>query len=341
MPLFTAGAPTAPSVFPVSRRFIGIGKETTPGTPVAPTSTEPMTTFDPEDKPIWLTDTAWRNAMAGEYALIQGPMIADLQLGGPVYGDVIGNELLNILGDHQVTGTGPYTHTFALLNSGSGQPPTHTYTDYTGVTASVGARVYAYTCLSEVTFTGNAQQLLTWDAKGTSFASRAASTMPTATISTVAAEPSWRSMVGIGGPASGGTLVSNVSEWKVTITRQVDPYYTNDGAQDPYTIARGPLTVTGSLTFSPAIDETPLLNMLSNSQPQLQIIADNGLTGNAQVTLTIDIQVAAYDTSKINAGSLLFGYDVTFKGIANTTNVGASGGYSPIKVTLANNVATY
>lgn len=320
------------NVFPVAKRFVGVGKETTSGTAVAATTTIPVNKFDPEDKPMFLVDDSWRGAMAGEYGLIQGPEIAELEIGGPIYADAIGHALFNILGDYAVTGTGPYTHTFALLNSGSGQPPTHTFVDYTGIPATGLARQYAYACLSEVTITGNAEQLLTWDAKATTFVSSIPGSAPTANISTVPAQGAWNSAVTIGGSAA-----TDVAEWELTLTRKVDPYWTAQGSQDPLVIARGELTVAGKLTFAPAVDESPLLAMLNNTQPELQIVA----TGSGGTTLTLHCQIAAYDTSKINSGKSLFGYDVTFKGIANTTDVGASAGYSPVLATLVNSVTTY
>src|SRR6185503_20024031 len=70
--------------------------------------------------------------------------------------------------------TAPYTHVFSLLNSntsignGAGQPVTHTFTDRTGIPATDFAAQYGYSCFTEFTFTGNAEQLLTWEAKAIS-----------------------------------------------------------------------------------------------------------------------------------------------------------------------------
>jgi len=418
--------PTA--IFPVTRRFIGIAKEVTPGTAVMPTATLPMTTFDPEDKVIYLPDESWRNSMAGEYALIQGVESADISMGGPFFGDGIGYHLLNIFGDYWQTVTGsagtattvgatpyvagaatlnvtsgtnlttsttfavgalgtsaeevrtvasgggtttitmnapfyqnhasgvavtPYTsvttvnHLFSLLNSGTGaggslqaQPPAYTLTDYTGLTTTVGARAYPYSCLSELTFTGAAEALLMWEAKATSFVSQAAASTPTASVSTVIPQADWRSLVGIGGTTV-GSPINDVKEWKVTLSRKVAPYWTNDGQQNPYTIARGAFTVSGSLSFDPSYDESQLLNFLNNTQPQLQIVAANGLAGSAVISLTINIQAAAYETAKITSSGDLFGHDITFKGIANTTNVGPSGSYSPCQIQVSNSVTNY
>ena len=50
---------------------------------------------------------------------------------------------------------------------------------------------------------------------------------------------------------------------------------------------------------------------------------------------------AAVEMAEINRGDQAVGYDISGEAIANTTNVGASGGFSPIKYTITNAVASY
>ena len=100
----------APHVYPVTRRFIGVGNELNPGTPVVPTFTLPLTAFAPVDKITYLQDKAWRNAMAGLYNMIPGPIIGDLTMAGPFFADSFGYMLNNILGDYYVS---------AMTNPGS------------------------------------------------------------------------------------------------------------------------------------------------------------------------------------------------------------------------------
>jgi hypothetical protein len=89
------------------------------------------------------------------------------------------------------------------------------------------------------------------------------------------------------------------------------------------------------------VDLTALTYMLNNTQPQLQIVYSNGLAGASNITYTINVNLGAFDTANINESSALFGYDVTAKLISNTTNVGWSGGYSPISVAIGNGIAVY
>lgn len=234
------------------------------------------------------------------------------------------------------TVTGPYTHNFAALNSGSGQPPTHTATDYTTLTPTVGARAYPSLCVAQLDFTGNSEQLFTAKVTGNSWVSAPAGQTPTNTTNFVVPMPNWRSTVTVG-----GVQVFNVSEWQLTIKRQLQVYWTNQGFQNPYIIARGPLDVTGSLSYSVAQDETPLTNMLNNTQPTLSIVINNGLSSTNQLQYTFAVNKCAFIKAKPTRSAVLFGYDDDWQGIANTTNVGGSGGLGPIKVTVVNNFAPY
>ena len=327
-------------VFPGAKRWIGVAKEVTPGTPVAPALTIPVDKFDPSDDVTQLDDQALRGSMAKQYGQYSGPIMSSWDLGGPMFGDALGYLLHNILGGYAVTGaSAPYSHTFSLLNSGDGQPVTHTLTDVTGVPATSGARQYPFSCLSELTLTWNAEQLCTWEAKAQAWPSVVPGVAPTNTLSSVPPIPSWRGAVGIGGPASAGTLVTDVSEFSITLSREVTAYHTADGSQAAFVIARGPLDVVGKFTQI-AQTEQRMLDLLANTQPQLQFVLSNGLTLGALVSVQFDLQKVGYRTSKISQGTI-FTYDVEFQAIANSTNVGASGGLAPAKVLLQNAVTTY
>ncbi|WP_326829681.1 phage tail tube protein [Streptosporangium sp. NBC_01810] len=327
-------------VFAGSKRWVGIAKEVTPGTAVAPALTIPVDKFDPSDDVTQLDDQALRGSMAKQYGQYSGPIMSSWDLGGPMFGDGLGYLLHNILGGYAVSGVAaPYSHTFSLLNSGDGQPVTHTLTDVTGVPAVSGARQYPYSCLSELTLTWNAEQLCSWEAKAQAWPSVVPGVAPTNTLSSVPPVASWRGAVGIGGPASAGTLVTDVTEMSITISREVTPYHTADGSQSPFVIARGPVDVTGKFTQI-AQSEQRMLDLLANTQPQLQFVLSNGLTLGALISVQFDLQKVGYRSTKINTGTV-FQYDVEFTAIANSTNVGASGGFAPAKVTLQNAVVTY
>lgn len=331
-----------PTVYPTAKQFLGVAKEVTPGTAVAMTATIPVEKFDPEDKPTGLIDKSMRGSMVAEYAYIQGVKLSEFQFSGPAYMDTLGWFLANILGDLTTTGaSAPFSHAFSTLNSGTGQPITHTFTDWQGLPATNQARQFAGSCLSELTLKGNAEsEVITLDGKGTGWASVIAGAIPTSAPSAALPLASWRSLLGIGGPASGGTLDSTIGDWEIKISRVLKPIFTGRNSQDPYVIQRGEVTVAGKLSFAAPSNETnALLTLLSNTQPQFQWKLDNGLTLGNLLALQVDVQAAAFDTSKIDRGGEAVGYSSTFKGIASSTNAGASGGVSPIKVTLQNAIA--
>ncbi|AEW92935.1 hypothetical protein SCATT_05640 [Streptantibioticus cattleyicolor NRRL 8057 = DSM 46488] len=235
--------------------------------------------------------------------------------------------------------TGPYTYAWSLLNSGSGQPVSHTLTHYLGPTATTGARQYPGASLSELVLQFNAEsELLKWTGKGSAWPSVPATTLPPANPTSTLPIASWRTTVGIGGPAAGGTLVNTVTDGEVTIKRELGVYYTTTGVPTPYVIQRGGLSVEGKLNFGAVSDESALLYMLNNTQPQVQIISSNGLSGASLCVVQLDMQIAAFTTAEAETSKTAVGYQDEFKALFNTSNAGGSGGMSPIRVSVTNNV---
>ncbi len=232
--------------------------------------------------------------------------------------------------------SGPYTHKWAILNSGDGQPPTHTLTDYTSLTPTVGARSYPSACVSQLDFTGNAEQLLMQKVSGNSWLSAPANSTPTNTTSFVVPVANWRSTVTVG-----GTQVYDVGEWTVSIKRMLQVYWTAQNGQNPYIIARGGLGMTCGVNYTVAQDESPLNNMLNGTPLAVQFQITNGLTGTSELSLTITMSRAQFVKSKPTRNAVLIGYDDEAEATANSTDVGGSAGLGPGTVTLIDNVAAY
>ena len=235
------------------------------------------------------------------------------------------------------------THNFAQLNTGTGmggfteaQPPTYTFTDYTGVPASSGARQYAYSVFSEVALTSNATALLEWDGKMTSVASEIAATKPTTSISDVAPQAAWNTTVTIAGS---GTY--NTEEWKLTLQRKITPKFTNQGTYSPFALPRGALSAMLNFTFDPASDELEYLYFRNNTQPTIVLECTNGQTGTAATSVTITAEKCAFDTAVIEDTKDTFGWTATAKLVENTTNTGPSGGYGPCVISLVNTTISY
>lgn len=414
---------TAINVFPTGKQTVGVAVETAPGTPVTPTAWVPVTKFEFDDKPTWLEDMAGRGVMANDaFAIVQGVMIGELTIEGPVYCDTIPYFVGNLLGDVTTTGTataptgtlsspsvvgapsvqssvsipnstliqidvgnlaemvttsgaptgaGPYTipvpaltkphasgvaitavtnpnqHAISLMNSGAGkgqgalsaQPSTHTITQYYGPAAGNGGRQFTSVVFTEITFTWNAEsEFLKYTAKAIAWVSQIPATMPSATYTAAQPIASWRGLLGLAGPASGGTQVMTVETGEYTLKRTASAKFTAQGSQNPYIIARGGFSTEWKNSFI-AADESPLLYMRNNTQPQHQLILANGLTGANALGIQFDMQQAGFKEAKPNYGKELIGFDAAGKAVLNTANAGYSGGMSPIKVTFTNAVA--
>lgn len=259
------------------------------------------------------------------------------------------------------TPSAPFSHVYNILNSQLGyggaygaQPPTHTWMDYlgpmTGQGSGVpsnpyGARLYPGACVAQLDLTGNSEQLLEAKVSGTSWISTPAGTAPTNVVSTSVPIANWRSSVETGLPGSATTLgsVPTIGEWSVSIKRELQVYFTDEGSQNPYVIARGPLDATGSLAYSAPGDETPLDQMLLNTQPDVQIAINNGMdsTNPAYIGLTVAIEQAAHTKVKPARSAVLVAYDADWQAVANAVNTGGTGGLGPLTVTLTNGIPTY
>lgn len=336
---------STPTTYPSAKQFVNVAKETTQGTPVETgQKTWPMTNFKPKDDPTWLDDEGMRGSMVASYGLIQGVRKANWTADGAVFLDLLPHALLNIMG--AVATTGPvssiYTHVASLLNSGTGQPPSHTFTDWQGLTATSQARSYAGSCFSELTLKGNPEStLVEWSGKGSSFWSNAFPTAPpTQDITTEPPMAAWRVELGFGGTVAGAKNLT-VREWEITVTRELSVQHTSQNSQNPYIIQRGELACEGKFFVAKPSDETFYNYFADNTQPQFQLLLSNGLAGANARTLQIDINAMAFNMAEINRSDPAIGYDCTFKAVANTTNAGASGGYAPVKFTVTNPIASY
>lgn len=328
------------TTFAPDKAFLGIAPETTVGTPVAPTFTLPFEKFQPDDKPVQLSDPALRGSMAALYGRYQGVSRTDWTLSGPMYVDTFVHLLQNILGDRTTTGAAdPFTHAISLLNSGNGQPKTHTLTHWTGAPATSGARVYSSAALSDLQLSWNAAaKLCMLTAKGMAWGSTVAASTPTASPSAVPPLASWRGLVGLAGPATGGTLVGTIDTMTLDIKRELEAKYAMSGGQQPYVLQRGALGIHGKMQIL-AADESPITKFLADTQEQLQVVIGNGVVGAGQRQLTFDANLIDYSAAKINQGKTITAYDVEFDCLANSTNAGTSGGQSPGKFTVINGTA--
>lgn len=304
--------------------FVGIGKETTKGTGVAPTHYIPATSMDGEDSVDVLRDEGLRASMATIYGAVKGVTSASYSLEGNVHVDTLGFLLAGIMGGTNTTGAGPFTHTFSLLNSGTGQCRSYSFTDYQGLQT----RRYAAATESSLSLRVSAQELFTYSSQWTTFGSTTQST-PAPSFSTLDPIAGWTGAVNLGGGAN--TLLE---EMDVTFTRNVTPVHTVDGTSDPLQIWQGPLSVSGRMMLI-ADAETEFTRYLGVTFPAMTVTLTQG---TASLALTMSKLV--YTSAKIERGDDFTQASVQFEAIANTTDAGASGGLAPAKLVLINSVAS-
>ena len=129
--------------FPTTRTYVGVAKESVKNTAVAPTASIPVTGVTPHDEIVSIDDTGLRGSMVGLYDANPGPVWSTLGLSGQVYPDSLPWYLASLLPDVTESGAGPFLHTFAVLNTGTGQPAKgYTFAVYDGLGATSGARYF-------------------------------------------------------------------------------------------------------------------------------------------------------------------------------------------------------
>ncbi len=313
------------------RSYLGIAKEVTRGTAVAPTDFIPVMkdNLKPVDIVDPLHDTGLRGSNVLNYNYIPGRTRSTVDFGGAVFADTVGYAIAGVLGSVATTGsTAPYTHTISLFNSltsgGDVQPISYTLTDF----YAVDVRSYPGCQFSDFSLKFNADGMLEYDAKSTGFQSEVVSD-PTPTFSTVLPTPVWRGTVSIGGSAVSTAMTGNID-----MKRPATPIYGISNTQDPYQVFLGPLEVTGKITFV-MDNDSQLLNFLNNSQPALVFNWNYG-SGASEVQIQATLTKGAYTTGVIERGEDFVQVSVDINAQSNTTDAGSSGGFSPIKWVLKN-----
>ena len=313
------------------RSYLGIAKEVTKGTIVAPTDFIPVAkdSLKPVDLIDPLYDTGLRGSNILNYNYIPGRKSSTVDFGGAVFADTVGYGIAGLLGSVATTGvSAPYTHTISLKNSltsgADDQPISYTLTDF----YAADVRSYPGCQFSDFSLKFNADGMLEYDTKAMGFSSSTVSD-PTPTFSTVLPTPVWRGTVSIGGSA-----VSNAMNGNIDMKRNVTPVYGIASTQDPYQVFLGPLEVTGKITFMMEND-TELTRFLSNTQPAVVLNWAYG-SGATAVQIQATITKGAYTAAVIERGDDFVTVAIDLNGQGNTTDAGSTGGFSAIKWVLQN-----
>jgi Phage tail tube protein len=314
------------------RSYLGIAKEATKGTPVAPTDFIPVTAnkLKPVDLigELYAADLA-QGSLVKNYAYVQGRTHSTFDFGGPVFADTFGYVLGGLLGDVTTSGgSAPYTHTISIKNAtatgADAQPTSFTLTDF----YAANVRAYAGIQVHDMSLKFTSDGLLDYDAKATGWASATAST-PSPSFSTVLPTPTWIATVSIG-----GTTITNSVEGNIDLVRPVTPIFGISNTKNPYQVFLGALETKGKIRFVMEAD-TELTRFLTNTQPAITINWSQG-TGATATQVQFTVTKGAYIAAMIDRSKDFVEIEVDINAIANTTDAGATAGYSNIKWVLQN-----
>ena len=313
------------------KSYLGVALETTKGTPVAATNFVPITlnSFKPVDVIDPLYDMGIRGSLVENYNYVQGRKHTTIDFGGPVFADTVGFWVAGVLGDVVTAGgSAPYTHTIALKNTvgstSDAQPKALTITDFYGA----NTRQYPGAQITDFGLTFNADGMLEYTVKAMGWAS-ATTTPPTPSFTSVLPTQVWTGTVTIG-----GTSVGYLRTGSLDLARKSEAIWGVANTQNPYQVFLGALTAKGKLTFVMQ-DDTELLRYISNTQPAITVNFSTG-TGATATQVQFTLSKGAYVTGAIDRSADYVEVTVDIEGLGNTTDVGASGGYSPVKFTLQN-----
>ena len=315
--------------------YVGLGIEATRGTVSSNIKFIPVTSPQVTPQQTWLRDEAYRGSAVTIYDNVLGVRHDEYDFKGFVFADTIGILAKAALGYEAVTGSGTYTHSFALKNDVTGsQPPAVSIQDFDGANPF---QILAAQ-LGDLKFTFGAEAALEYEAKlmGNPFTVIAA---PTKSFSSEAFIPGWDLALTIGGTSS-----SVVVDGEINITRGTAPIFTAAGSTSPYRNFAGPIDVTGRMKFVVESNDPILYNGSGNGfglvdSPQAVVLTFTDPTSTHTITMTMS--KVQFFNPKRDRSKAYVEVDAEFVALANATDAvaGAGAGYSPISIVATNSVS--
>lgn len=300
--------------------YFGLAKEATYGTSVAPTIFIPYDSIKVEDDLRKSVDEGRRGVLSKEFAVYNTTRLSKIDVETLAYPDTIGHLLYGILGKDTVTGTGPYTHKFQVLD---GAAPSYTFADY-NVIAGTNERRYPGGVIDEVGFKFDDDGNMKVSAKMQSkISTLVAKSTPTQNVSTPF--QGWMASLTLG-----GSVNANLLGGDITIKRANELLFAGNNTQDPTRAVNGRIEISGKLTFD-VVDESEYLLFLNGTQQSIQV----QFQVNANQSLTFLFTKTDISKSTVDRGGEYVRVDMDFKCLYNTTDAGLC------QITLINSVATY
>lgn len=291
---------------------VGLAKETTWGTGVAPTTADqfiPIVNPKLEDVIESILDNGYRSRMSKDQGYQQGFRQSKYSFETQVYPDVCGNWFMGLFGtDGWASGT---THPFTVLNSGL--PPSYTVQDFYGVSGT-HSRSLAGMYFDTLTISGSDKGPMKATVSLMGGKASALVAKPTAVYTTALAFLSWQ-----GALTLNSVVKANLLTWDITFKRDVAAILAM-GAQDPSAAFSGQLEVTGKMTFQ-ANDDTEYLLYATTGQAAF---ANSMVFTSGTNTLTVQSTDTQFETpSTFDRSTPIVKTSVSFRCIDNTTDAGA------------------
>lgn len=221
------------------------------------------------------------------------------------------------------------THQWALLNTGTGQPPSLSLWDYDGEEW----RTMSACQLDELTLKGSATGLVDYTVTLIGNAASPNATAPSVSYSNVQTIPPWTAQFLLA-----GSQVRTVEDWEITMKRSTKqiPELTGTMAFDTY--FADTLDITGKLTFKEQTGSPYLAKYLDGTQESFELSLFDQSNG---FVLDILSSLTAYTTGEIDRSKEWVSVPLTLQPLPNATDTtSSSGGTSPVIVSIGNATAT-
>ena len=305
--------------------YFGLAAEATYGTAAS------ISTYTPIGSPKvvtglkWLDDSDFRGSPVMHYDQVPGVRADKFEGKTFMYTDVYPNLIRAVLGGTDSVASS--VHTIGVLNSPNtgSQAPSYTIINNSvdGTYQLTGARII------DMALSFNADAAVE---TSFSFAGNVASVVASATVneSTQHLIPSWNCSASIGGAS-----VAVVEAATLDIKRNTAPIHTL-GQQGPYNNFQGPIEVSGTFKFVVEAGEQYFNQALTRQQQALTLKFTDPVTN-----YYVQFQMSAVQLEEpvIDQSKAYISLDTKYIAVANTTDA-VGGGYSPIKATIYNNIAT-
>lgn len=297
-------------------QHLGFAKETTWGTPVAPTRYMPFNEFSAEEELGTVVDESRRGNITKDYGVIPTTLKSNLELSMFLYPDIVGVLFKNMLPNVTTTGTGPYVHT---LKAGTTQSSL-TFQHFNGA----DERQYAGVILDEITISGETTSPIEISVTGQGKSGQVVATT-TPTI-----ETTLMPITGAMATLKVDTVANaNLASFEITIARENRLIYGASATQEPTKAVQGRVEVTGSLSFE-IEDATEYEKFKAQQYVNLELTIDGGASNKIKLTMPR----AFIETASWDDGEESLKVDWEFRAVYEATAAG------PIVVELTNSTAT-